>query len=187
MNFDFDAITDRLASALSEERFLHSLGVTHKSLMLATRHWADPERAAVAGLVHDCAKGFGREELLNAVEKHNLNLGTEDLEYIGMLHAPVGAVVAETEYSITDPEVLDAIRYHPCGRANPSLTLQILMMADYCEPTRDYSWANKAREALKDELRTGLRKILAMKLDHIRSRGRTAHSRSLEMLASLEN
>src|SRR5689334_21122734 len=115
MRFDFDNLTEKLSSSLSEDRFLHSIGVTHKSLMLAARHGVDLERVAAAALVHDCAKGFGREELLSAVEKHNLSIEAEDLEHIGMLHAPVGAAVAEVEYGISDTEVLEAIRFHPSG------------------------------------------------------------------------
>lgn len=37
-----------------------------------------------------------------------------------LLHGPVGAYIAQSEFGITDEELLNAIRFHTTGRANMS-------------------------------------------------------------------
>ena len=54
-----------------------------------------------------------------------------------MLHAKVGAVLAEKKYDITDEEVLGAIRWHTTGRPDMTLLEKIVYVADYIEPKRD--------------------------------------------------
>ena len=54
-----------------------------------------------------------------------------------MLHAKVGAVLAEKKYDITDEEVLGAIRWHTTGRPDMTLLEKIVYVADYIEPQRD--------------------------------------------------
>ena len=37
-----------------------------------------------------------------------------------LLHGPVGAYIAQSEFAITDEELLNAIRFHTTGRAGMS-------------------------------------------------------------------
>ncbi|MFQ9209852.1 MAG: bis(5'-nucleosyl)-tetraphosphatase (symmetrical) YqeK [Clostridium fessum] len=54
-----------------------------------------------------------------------------------MIHAKLGAWMAEHKYGITDPEVLSAIACHTTGKPAMSLLDKILYVADYIEPRRD--------------------------------------------------
>ena len=49
---------------MSEERYLHSLGVEREAERLARRWGEDPEKAAVAGILHDCCKEMPRSAAL---------------------------------------------------------------------------------------------------------------------------
>ena len=49
---------------LSAKRYQHTLNVRRMAVKLAKRWGADPEKAALAALLHDTAKELPREEML---------------------------------------------------------------------------------------------------------------------------
>ena len=55
-NLTIEEIKEKLKSCLSEERYLHSIGVMEKAVELAKQFNCDVEKAQLAGLLHDCAK-----------------------------------------------------------------------------------------------------------------------------------
>ncbi len=54
--FDLPALQERLSRAISPARYRHSLAVMELARELAAAYGADPEEAAVAGLLHDVAR-----------------------------------------------------------------------------------------------------------------------------------
>ena len=54
-----------------------------------------------------------------------------------MIHAKLGAYIAEKKYGVTDPEILSSITYHTTGRPGMSVLEKIIYIADYIEPMRD--------------------------------------------------
>ena len=53
----------KLEKNLSADRFQHTLGVAYTAAALAMRYQASVEDAELAGLLHDCAKEYGKKEL----------------------------------------------------------------------------------------------------------------------------
>ena len=53
-----------------------------------------------------------------------------------LIHAKLGAYLAEREYGVTDREILDSIRYHTTGRPGMTMLEKIVYIADYIEPGR---------------------------------------------------
>lgn len=131
-----DKIIIRLKGKISDKRFEHSLGVEYTAACMAMVHGADVEKARLAGLLHDCAKGLPTGEKLEKARKHNLPVNKFEEKNPDMLHAKLGAFYARYKYDVTDDEVLDAIRYHTTGRPNMSLLEKIIFVADYIEPNR---------------------------------------------------
>jgi predicted HD superfamily hydrolase involved in NAD metabolism len=54
-----------------------------------------------------------------------------------LLHAKLGAYMAEVAYGVDDPEILSAIKWHTTGKPDMSMLDIIIYMADYIEPNRD--------------------------------------------------
>lgn len=131
-----DKIIIRLKGKISDKRFEHSLGVEYTAACMAMVHGADVEKARLAGLLHDCAKGLPTGEKLEKARKHNLPVNKFEEKNPDMLHAKLGAFYARYKYGVTDEEVLDAIQYHTTGRPNMSLLEKIIFVADYIEPNR---------------------------------------------------
>ena len=69
-----------------------------------------------------------------------------------LLHAKLGAYMAETAYGVEDPEILSAIKWHTTGKPDMSMLDIIIYMADYIEPNRDKApdLANLRKLAFED-------------------------------------
>ena len=155
---DYTEILKWLKDNLNEKRYIHTLGTADCAKELAKQFGLNEDKAYLAGLLHDCAKCFPNEELLDIIHKH---LDVEECEMLNYktLHAPVSAYIAETEFGITDKEILSAIRWHTLGKLDMSDFEKIVFIADKIEPnTRDKEYSGKIRELLAQE--NGLNKAL---------------------------
>ena len=147
-----------LKNNLSKERYEHSLGTADSAKLLAEQYGEDVEKAYVAGLLHDCAKCFTTEKLLEIIES-NLDIEEAEKENYKTLHAPVSSFIAKTEFGVEDVEILSAIRWHTLGNPNMSTFEKIIFLADKIENrTRETWYADPIREYLKEE--NGLNKAM---------------------------
>jgi predicted HD superfamily hydrolase involved in NAD metabolism len=129
-------ISKLLEKELDQKRFEHTKGVEYTAATLAFVHGMDPDKALYAGLLHDCAKGLSDEKKISLCEKNGIEITEVERANPGLLHAKLGAFLAETKYEITDENILNAIRFHTTGRPDMSLLEKIIFVADYIEPNR---------------------------------------------------
>ena len=66
----------------------------------------------------------------------NIPVTAEEERDPSLLHAKLGAWMAEHKYEVDDPEILSAITCHTTGKPGMSLLDKILYVADYIEPRR---------------------------------------------------
>ena len=160
---------------MNQRRFEHTLGVRDLAVELAYHHHIPMQKAAVAAVLHDCAKCM-KLSRLQAVAKR-WNLVGEDalaLESNALLHGKVGAVLAEYKYKVYDEDVLNAIRYHTTGRAQMSPLELCLFVADAAEANRnDYPGLQAIRLAMWDDLRQAALISLNGTQDHVLGSGQT--------------
>ncbi len=155
---DYTKIKEWLKNNLNEKRYIHTLGTADCAKELAGKYGLNEEKAYLAGLLHDCAKCFSNEKLLEIIHK---NLQVEECEMLNYktLHAPVSAFIAETEFNVTDKEVLSAIRWHTLGKLDMTDFEKIIFLADKIEQnTRDKEYSEQIRALLEEE--NGLNKAL---------------------------
>mgnify|MGYP000435952713 FL=1 len=155
---DYTEILKWLKDNLNEERYIHTLGTGECARELAKKYRLDSEKAYLAGLLHDCAKCFSNDKLLDIIHKH---LQVEECEMLNYktLHAPVSAYIAENEFHVTDKEILSAIRWHTLGKLDMTDFEKIIFLADKIEPnTRDKEYSSEIRSLLDEE--KGLDKAL---------------------------
>lgn len=153
-----DEIKKWLSENLNEERYSHSLGTAQCAKELALRFGLDPEKAYIAGLLHDCAKCFSNEKLLEII-KDNLEVEEAEMLNYKTLHAPVSAYYAKKVFGVTDEEILSAIRWHTLGQINMTEFEKIIFLADKIEPnTRDKSYREEILNILEEN--NGLNKAL---------------------------
>ena len=155
---DYTEILNWLKNNLNEERYIHTLGTAECAKELANKFNLNSEKAYMAGLLHDCAKCFSNEKLLDIIHQH---LNVEECEMLNYktLHAPVSAYIAEKEFQIDDKEILSAIRWHTLGKLDMTDFEKIVFLADKIESnTRDKEYSDKIKALLNEP--NGINKAL---------------------------
>ena len=135
--YDLKLLQKQMKEALSEDRYEHTIGVMYTAESLARRYGIDMTKAAVAGLLHDCAKCIPNAQKLKMCKKNDIEISEMEAKNPSLLHAKLGAFLAEEVYGVKDPEILSAINWHTTGKPDMSMLDIIIYMADYIEPNRD--------------------------------------------------
>lgn len=133
---DYDKMLLKLKTMITNKRYIHSLGVEYTAAALAMVHGADVNKARLAGLLHDCAKGLSASDKLEKAKKHKLPISEYEEKNPDMLHAKLGAYYAAKRFDVSDKEVISAITWHTTGRPDMTLLDKIIFVADYIEPNR---------------------------------------------------
>lgn len=138
LGMSMEAMKKELAGRLKESRFRHSLGVAETAVFLARRFGVDAEKAAAAGLLHDCAREFPEEAMIDEAVKRKIPIGSVERAMPLLLHAYIGARRVREIYQVDDPAVEQAIWRHTVG--GPAMTDldKIIWFADMIEPGRNY-------------------------------------------------
>lgn len=135
--YDLELLQKQMKEALTGDRYEHTLGVMYTAEALAMRYGADMTKAAVAGLLHDCAKCISNGQKIKLCKKYDIEISEMEEKNPSLLHAKLGACLAKKDYGVEDEEILSAIRWHTTGKPDMSMLDIIIYMADYIEPHRD--------------------------------------------------
>lgn len=145
-----DEIKVWLSENLDTKRYEHSIGVAETARSLAEKFKENPQKAFLAGLLHDCAKCLPKEQMLDIINKTDVL----QCEMINpkTYHAPVGAYLAKEKFGINDDEILSAIRWHTLGKKDMSIFEKIIFVADKIEPrTRPKNYINSIEPRLEEK------------------------------------
>ena len=137
--YDLKHLRKSIKKVQDGKRYEHTLGVEYTAAALAMRYGSDLEKAQIAGLLHDCAKCISDDEKLSICKKHKIPVTESEQKAPFLLHAKVGAYLAQHKYGVKDQDILNAITYHTTGRGNMSLLEKIVFVADYIEPGRKHA------------------------------------------------
>ena len=128
-----------LENHVSAPRIKHILRTEQMAESLAMEYGLDVHKASVAALMHDLAKYFSSEKLLNMAEANGLTIDPVLAAHPHLLHADVSAIVAKEEFGIDDPQILQAIANHTLGSPQMDSLSCIIYLADTLEPGRGHS------------------------------------------------
>lgn len=137
---------------LSARRYQHTLNVRDQAVHLAQKYGADPEKAALAALLHDIAKELPREQLLQILQDNAIMAENAAQRPAPVWHGPCAAILCRTQWGVTDPEVLSAIDCHTTGKPGMSKLDKIIYLADMTSAERDYPEVYELRELAEEDL-----------------------------------
>lgn len=169
-----------LMERLTEKRYLHSLAVADEAVRLAKRYGADPDRAYLAGLLHDIMKDAPKEEMLQTMERFGIILTDIEKNAPKLWHAMAGACYVRRQLDIEDGEVIRAIRYHTTARKNMGLLEKILYLADFTSSDRNYPGVEDMREAVERGLETAMTEALSFTITDLVKDGNPIHPDTFE-------
>jgi predicted HD superfamily hydrolase involved in NAD metabolism len=145
-----------LTNELRPARFRHSREVSRTAVRLAERWGTDVEKARLAGILHDCARSLKGEALLACATENGLSPSEIELRQPALIHAKLGALMAERRFGVKDPAILQAIRVHTTGAAQMTELDKIIYLADSIEPGRNFPGVQLIRELAEKDLDTAV-------------------------------
>ena len=169
---------------LSAKRYQHTLNVRRMAVKLAKRWGADPEKAALAALLHDTAKELPREEMLQILNDNAIMAENAQNRPSPVWHGICAAILAKTQWGVEDAEVLSAIRCHTTGKPGMSLLDEIVFLADMTSAERDYPEVDYLRKLEKKDIHQAIREALEMNLHWLEESGKPVDE---ETRAALED
>ena len=179
IQFTRDELLKKVQQQMSQKRFKHVLGVEKTAVELAQQYGASIEAASIAALTHDYAKERNPQEMHDLIISASLDL---DLLQYGseIWHGPVGAILVRKELHVKDEEILNAIRHHTVGSSKMNLLEQIIYVADYIEPGRDFPGVEKVRQLAENDLPQAVAFEAEHTLSYLISKKRKIYPKSIE-------
>lgn len=173
-----------LAASLRPKRYRHTLGVAYTAANLAVCHGADPKRARLAGLLHDCAKYYTDEEMYTLCSDYGISLNRAEQVNAALVHSKLGAHLARIRFGMKDEELCSAISFHTTGRPGMTTLEKIIYLADYIEPYRKMNCLpyslDEIRQACFCNLNEGLRMTLRNTVSYLERSGETMDPATME-------
>ena len=130
---EYEVLYEKLDAYVKEHvddyRYRHTQGVVKAIEHYAEKYGADVQKARIAAVFHDACKGQ--------------NLGLE--------HGRAAAKIIQDEFGVTDPDIINAIKYHTVGRVGMGLMEKVIKLADLLEENRSYEDLPAIREYEKTQ------------------------------------
>lgn len=172
---------------LSKKRFTHTINVKNMAVELAKKYGEDPEKAALAALLHDSVKERPREELLRILEENAIIAKDAKKSPPPVWHGPCAAILAKTQWGIEDEDILSAIWCHTTGRPGMSRLDKILYISDMISAERDYPEVEELRTLAQKDLDEAVITAVRYNVRWIRQVGKPVDPMSLKTLEYLEH
>lgn len=174
-------ILNWLKGKLDPGLYNHAISTQEMAVELADIYNIDRQKAILAGLLHDCAKPLSHQELLLYAKRFDIPLDCIRLAQPGLLHAPVGAKIAEAELGIIDSEILHAISFHNTGSPEMTGLDKVLYLADSAETSRNYPGVQLIRDlSYSGKLDEALLKAMEIKILHVINKRAMLHPLTVE-------
>ena len=103
-----------------------------------------------------------------------------------LLHSKTGAALSRDLFGVSD-KVYEAIRWHTTAKPEMTVFEQIIYLADYIEPHRDFPGVEDLRKLAYEDLGAAMVLGLRMSLADIRSYGVEPHEMTQRALAWFES
>ena len=168
---DYSEAKKLVKARLSEKRWTHTKNVKKMAVKLAKRWGTDPEKAAMAAILHDSAKELPKQELLQIFADNAIIAENAPARPSPVWHGIAAAILAETQWGITDPEILSAIRCHTTGKPGMSKLDKIIYLADMTSAERDWPGVDDLRALEMQDLDRALCDALKRSIDFVEEKG----------------
>ena len=181
------ALKALLQSLMKQSRYEHSLNVSERAAFLAEKYGADIEKARFAGLVHDICKGMTGEAQLAIIKEGGISLDPDTIKSPALWHSIAGSVHIQKELSVTDEDIINAVRYHTTGRAGMTVLEKVVYIADLTGADRSYPDAGYVRRLAEISLEQCIAFSCRWILADVTSRGLPAGKDTENLVKEYEN
>lgn len=156
-----------------KHRYEHVVRVARCAELLAGKHGLNTSKARLAGMLHDLARLYPANRLLAECELRQMTIDAFERQNPIVLHARLGAHIAEEAFSVHDAEVLSAIEKHTVGAAAMSPLDCVLYLADGLEPGRSFPEREHLWKLAQDDLGRAMLATIRSTMRYLETRGLT--------------
>ena len=183
---DFVRAAKRVRAIFGQDhRYKHVIGVARMAGSLAHRHGVDARCARAAGLLHDLARLYSTERLLEECRARHMSIEAFEQANPIVLHARLGAEFAREQFGETDPAVLSAISRHTVAAADMSRLDVVVYLADALEQGRAFAERAEYAAIAWNDLDAAMRVVLQSSIVYLRARNREPAPQTLAASAAL--
>jgi len=178
-----------LKKILSPGRYRHSLAVARLAVELAPGLGISPQQAALAGLLHDCARELPASALaglLHAKKPWGMLYREVVKNMPVLLHAWAGAELARGKFGVRDRAILEAIALHATGAPGMGPLARLIYVCDLAAEGRGFKEAALIRRLAPLDFPAAFRAANYVKLSYAFSGGGWVHPLSVSLWNSLQ-
>ena len=139
-------------SRLSDKRYEHTINVKKMAVKMAKHYGEDPDRAALAALLHDSAKEISKDEMREIMRRYPQYAEGGEQRPAPVWHGVCASILARTEWGVTDEQVLSAIACHTAGKPGMTRLDKIIYLADMTSAERDWDGVDTLRKLEMQDL-----------------------------------
>ena len=169
-----------LKTKIDDKRLKHSVNTAKEAVYLAKKYNSDPDKAYLAGLLHDVAKGLSGADLENTANQYGIEIDEYEVVNPELIHGKIGAVMVNKQLGIEDKDILGAIRWHTTGHKNMTLLEKIIYLADIIEPGRKFLHVNIIKRLAYQDIDQAMVFALEHIFEFVKSKGFSLHPESIE-------
>ena len=163
-----------LKNNLTEKRIIHTANVAVTALSKVKELNLDYEKVKTSALLHDLAKYISpfqyEGEIIEQVNQSGVEISSIEEMPKAVIHAFLGAIIAENALKIQDQDVLNAIRYHTTARPNMSALEKLIFVADMVEEGRNYQGVETLRKYYSMDFETCFKECLKEEMIHLKNK-----------------
>lgn len=164
---------------LREKRAAHTKNVADLARKFAEKYGENPDKAYLAGLLHDIQKEADRDIVVARSVRSDDEERIRSKNY-PVLHGFAAADFAKYEMGIDDPDLLMSLKSHTCGRPGMSTLEKIIYLADMLSRERDFPEKDYLLNLAWQDLDVAMDRALADSIKWLKDRGDGLDNDSVE-------
>lgn len=164
---------------LREKRAAHTRNVADLARKFAEKYGENPDKAYLAGLLHDIQKEADRDIVVARSVRSDDEERIRSKNY-PVLHGFAAADFAKYEMGIEDPDLLMSLKSHTCGRPGMSTLEKIIYLADMLSRERDFPEKDYLLNLAWQDLDVAMDRALADSIKWLKDRGDGLDNDSVE-------
>lgn len=167
---DLSIYKETIKEKLTPKRYNHSVKVSEEAGRLARKYGADPEKAEIAGVLHDIMKDNPADVQLSIINEFGGTLTNVQKSSPKLWHAIAGALYIKNVLNIKDEDIIDAVRYHTTSKPNISKLGKVIFIADFTSSDRDYDGVDTMRAIANESLEKAMEEGLSFTIRDLSKR-----------------
>ncbi len=148
---------------------------------LARLHGVDLHKADLGTAAHDIARAVNCDVLLTEAKRLGLRVNLVERRTPLLMHGRIGAKWLEIEDGVSDPEILEAVRWHTTGRKHMGAVAKIVFLADKLDPRKveRYPYLERVATLAQESLDAAILEYLSNELEYLLRQGLLIHPASV--------